>query len=405
MTENLIHSPRANPVFVALGIFALSAAVLHANFPFDSGSDGSFGTISVTSDNLAIDLPPDGVLHCTTVQVASGRTLTFNGNASNTPVYLLATGDVTIDGTIDVSGQGGAAGGTSAFPSGGAGGPGGFAGGHGETPGSGGPGDGQGPGGGIGGTVAFYYTSGSGDNAGYGAFSEIPGRVNSGAPYGSPLLIPMVGGSGGGGTTLSGAASYGGGGGGGAILVASSTRIDVSGRIRAEGGQGGPSECSVGSGGAIRVVAPVVTGDGDLDTVKFSGSNYSAGRARIDSYDATGQSITFWGPYSIGANMVVFPPDIPKLEIVELGGQVIDPESETPVLVGLGQAAAAQQDVRVRATNFGDTAQAKVIVIPEFGDTASFDIDIPNPGPGPGEATVTVDVPANVLSHVYVVTR
>jgi hypothetical protein len=148
----------------------------------------------------------------------------------------------------------------------------------------------------------------------------------------------------------------------------------------------------------------MITGAGVLDVA--TGITYSSsGRIRIDTYDATNQSIYFYGLYSIGANMVVVPEDIPTFEIIELGGQAVDPASSAPVLVSLGQAAAVQQAVRVRATNFGATAEAKIVVIPEYGDSASFDIDIPNPGPGPGEATVTIDVPANVLSHIYVITR
>src|SRR2546430_13778595 len=71
--------------------------------PFDSGSDGSYGPLDITA-NTTLDLPPDGILKCTTITIASGATLKFNRNALNTPVYLLATGNVTLDGTIDVSG-------------------------------------------------------------------------------------------------------------------------------------------------------------------------------------------------------------------------------------------------------------------------------------------------------------
>src|SRR2546428_5780226 len=91
-----------------------------------------------------LDLPADGIFRCTTINVASGVTLRFNRNALNTPVYLLATNDVTINGTIDVSG----ADYNSTTP--GASGPGGFDGG---LPGEGDgisavPGEGYGPGGG-----------------------------------------------------------------------------------------------------------------------------------------------------------------------------------------------------------------------------------------------------------------
>ena len=69
---------------------------------FVSGSDGSNGALNVTA-NTVLPLPADGILKYTTITVANGATLTFAKNALNTPVHLLATGDVQISGTIDVS--------------------------------------------------------------------------------------------------------------------------------------------------------------------------------------------------------------------------------------------------------------------------------------------------------------
>src|SRR5881296_335327 len=98
---------------------------------FSSGSTGADGALNVTS-NTTLDLPPDGIFNFTTINVASGATLTFKRNALNTPVYLLASGDVVITGTIDVSGgnRSGIAFCCGASP--GLGGPGGFDGGFGE---------------------------------------------------------------------------------------------------------------------------------------------------------------------------------------------------------------------------------------------------------------------------------
>jgi hypothetical protein len=78
-----------------LGFPALAAA------PFDCGSTGAYGPMNITSDTT-LNLPPDGIFHCTTISVTAGKTLRFTNNALNTPVYLLATGDVTIGGTVDV---------------------------------------------------------------------------------------------------------------------------------------------------------------------------------------------------------------------------------------------------------------------------------------------------------------
>src|SRR5712692_9762493 len=111
---------------------------------FSSGSTGAYGPLNVTS-NTTLNLPPDGIFNCTTIRIAPSVTLTFNRNALNTPVYLLATSNVTITGTIDVSGQFGSA------TAGGRSGPGGFDGGFPGLDANTLPGAGYGPGGGQGG--------------------------------------------------------------------------------------------------------------------------------------------------------------------------------------------------------------------------------------------------------------
>src|ERR1051325_2870980 len=205
---------------------------------FDSGSDGTYGPMNITS-NTTLNLPPDGIFKCTTIFITNGATLKFNKNPLNTPVYLLFRSNVTINGTIDVTG----ANGTAVF--GGLGGPGGFDGGN---PGQGlnKSGAGLGPGGGRPG--AANATAAGAGPGGYGTLGGY--TTNKGSTYGSPLLVPIVGGSGRGGQD----ANLGGGGGGGAILIASNVRIDVAGTVNAYAGF---SYYNDGSGGAIRLVAPV----------------------------------------------------------------------------------------------------------------------------------------------------
>ena len=48
-----------------------------------------------------------GFTYLSTIDVADVATLRFNRNSLNTPVYLLATGDITIAGKVDVSGSDG----------------------------------------------------------------------------------------------------------------------------------------------------------------------------------------------------------------------------------------------------------------------------------------------------------
>jgi hypothetical protein len=230
-----------------------------------TGADGAFVPCTPTPCTVTVTLPPDGVLNYTTVNVPSGVTVTFVRNAANTPVTMLATGDVTIAGTISVNGGNGASACNSgvnpncpAFFGGGSGGPGGFSGGSGgmigQTNSNGSYG--QGPGGGVGTPISSQAIGGT-----------------FGAPSGFVSLIPLFGGSGGGGaggnSTIVGPS---GGGGGGAIVIASTTKITVAstGVISANGGDSGgralQSQASAGegSGGAIRLVAPEITSTGTI---------------------------------------------------------------------------------------------------------------------------------------------
>src|SRR6266540_825432 len=234
---------------------------------FSSGSTGADGayapTCAPTPCTVTQALPPSGIYNYTTVSIPSGVTVQYTRNAVNTPVTLLAAGDVTIMGTISVNGDNGLNGSNTGqvVNPGGLGGPGGFNGGIGNLgnltlfPGANG---GQGPGGG----------------------NLTPGNpiLTTLATYGAPStfvsLLPLFGGSGGFGNFINPSSGVGGsgGGGGGAIVIASSSKISVTGSITANGGAGGNpnsgGNCtSGGSGGAIRLVAPEVSGTGSLQAI------------------------------------------------------------------------------------------------------------------------------------------
>lgn len=375
-----------SPLLLIAGLALSGLQTSFAAQPFDSGSDGSYGAMNITG-NTTLDLPPDGIFHCTTITVAFGATLRFNRNALNTPVWLLATGDVTISvaGTIDVSG-GGASG---RLP--GVGGPGGFDGGEGGYGGTGFGGtgtgaDGKGPGGGM--------NSGSPQN--------YQGRYTG--VYGNALLVPLIGGSGGSG--YNGNPGEGGGGAGGAILLASTTRVTLNGVISANGGNGNGG----GSGGAIRIVAPVVTGTGQIQAVgggsRAWGLDAGQGRVRIDSLDSylPRSLIVYRASSSRGAQMFVFPAVQPRLDIIEVAGQAIPFPATNGVSIALPLGADTTQIVKVRASGFTNDVAITVTVVPtdRASSTSLAVISMTN---NPVVISVPVTLAADSTNRIYVWTR
>src|SRR6266851_4763913 len=259
---------------------------------FSSGSTGADGAYAPTCAPMPCTvtqaLPPSGVYNYTTVTIPSGVTVQYTRNAANTPVTVLAAGDVTIMGTISVNGNNGLSGllNLGQVKQGGLGGPGGFNGGNGGIRGvNGGNGTwGQGPGGSA---PSFDGSAGAGS---YGAGSTFVS------------LLPLFGGSGGGGgTAFSLDLGGSGGGGGGAIVIASSSKISVTGSIMTNGGAGAENgfidvfgtsvpRCTAGgSGGAIRLVAPEVSGAGSLQAIgtnnPMCGGAGGPGKIRLEAFN------------------------------------------------------------------------------------------------------------------------
>ena len=379
-------------VLGVLTLLAWSGPPACAAEPFNGGSTGADGPLDITG-NTTLELPPDGIFHCTTVTVAQGTTLSFTRNALNTPVYLLATGDVTIEGTLDVSG------GDSGAPAGGNGGPGGFNGGWGGSVMAGQSigGDGLGPGGGRNlpdWSGASYGTSPTGPSA---------GNTNT---YGNLLLEPLLGGSGGAG--INGAPGPGGGGGGGAILIASNSKILVNGQIKSNGGYGGYGEYGLGSGGAIRLVAPLVGGTGVLDVKGYHWGDASGGhgRIRIDCQDNQAyRALTLTGLASRGARMVVVPAQAPILDVIQVAGHPIAAGTNAPVVIELSLGAPTNQMVRIQARNFTGDVPIRVVVTPENSPHREFDATILQSSGNPPFADVPVIIPAGSFSQIHAWTR
>lgn len=383
---------------VLLFTLFVAAGAVHAQF--DSGSDGSYGPLVVTATDPAtviLDLPADGIIRATTVSIANDRFVSFNRNPLNTPVTILATGDVVINGGFVINGGNGTA------SAGGLGGPGGF---NGGSPGAAGipPGAGFGPGAGLPGERSAGSAGAGG--AGYGTRPLNNPSSQDGIIYGSPLLIPLIGGSGGGGTDNVGGNPSGGGGGGGALTIASNTKITfVSGRIFANGGSGGFTNS--GSGGAVRLVAPRVEGDGFIQIYGPNfGNDGGLGRGRIDTLDRTGLNITFDPSVAgtLGSFMVAIPEVVPALDITQVAGQNI-PVGSGPASVTLPFGTNPNQNVVVQATDFAEMVDIDVVVTPENGTRVVYPATIDATVNNPAQVTVPVVIPTNVGVLIHVWTR
>jgi hypothetical protein len=400
---------------ISLGIASLLVSVgLHGqDFVLQGGSDGSDGALEV-AENQTLKLPPDGIFNYTTIVIPEGATLRFERNALNTPVYLLATGDVDISGTIDLRGA------TGSGLAGGKGGAGGFDGGRPGFTSDSAPGAGFGPGGGKGG----LRDDRSVDGAGAGAFRTKPTQgltavslwsAKRGETYGNALLRPLIGGSGGGGAA--GSPGVGGGGGGGALLLGSSTKIVLNGGILASGGDSASrgDVDNAGSGGAIRLVAPAVEGSGRLHVFggnqdfSESGSNLGGhGRIRIDAFEISGAAGMAFDPrssLSAGSSVFVFPQSRPTVDIISAAGNDIAPGTQGPVRLNLPFNSSTTQNVRLRAANFGGVVPVSVVVTPAHGDPTEFQAEIDNAANNPAEVEISVEVPTNVQVTLQVWTR
>ncbi len=276
-------------VAFAFLLTALSASPAFAA-TFNSGSTGALGNV-VISANTQIPLPANGMLNYSSLTINSGATLTFTNNSNNTPVYILATGVVTINGTINVSG------GSTSGMTGGTPGPGGWAGGNAAQMGKDGE-PGRGPGGGGGGRELNQIPGGGG---GFGTSGGTFNGVAGGNTYGSDNHMPLLGGSGGGGYGSYNGTGSGGGGGGGAILIAASGTITINGTIYANGGYANPGGGG-GSGGAIHLLATAITGNGILQAAGGGscwGPAGGNGRIRLEAYNYARSSSAPSSPASV----------------------------------------------------------------------------------------------------------
>jgi len=277
-----LRDPILAAAIAAIGGHALALGVFNCG---SSGADGAltypasgspvtytFDPADAASPAFGKDADGDGIYHFTTITIPTNVTVKVRApEVGWQPINWLCTGDVTINGVLDLDGENGHPAESTTYHSFSVPGPGGYPGGIGTSQHQAGT-NGFGPGGGV-------LNSGSGTHS----------------SYGNVYLQPLTGGSGAAGGQFNPQA--GGGAGGGAILLASNSSITINGAgstVRARGASPGTGNGGgYGAGGSIRLVAPTITGNGAVNVSSFSGSITNYGRIRLESYtDALTGTIT-----------------------------------------------------------------------------------------------------------------
>lgn len=398
--------PVSSAIALALGLIGPALAQDYA-----SGSNGSDGALTFPANAGVIEFDPttfdppldpdgDNVYHLTTLDIPAGTTVRLSARRlrEGMAVYWLASGDVTIAGTLDLNGENGHNSTAAYSPS--FAGAGGWSGGVGGQPGR--PGTrGNGPGGGN--------IANNNNGGGAGHLTNGIGGALTGVAYGNDLMIPMFGGSGGGGGCPEGSsAASGGGAGGGAIVIASSSRITISGAVTARGGNNGTSGgCNGGggSGGAVRLVAPIVQGAGTINVSGGSSvSSGAAGRARIEAFKLpTTPTITPVQSFTRGTPRAALPPaGAPVIKVLRVAGvDVAMSPSGSFVLpdVVIASPGAATIELETRGIPAGTVLQ--LAFQPESGAQFSASSSPVTVNAGVGSATTSATFPSG-FTRVFV---
>ena len=448
LAESEINSQRENRGMkfkqgAMIAQMTLLAGLSASVWAYDSGStevDGSFTPVV----NTELMLPADGIFNFSNVDIPAGVTVTFAKNAANTPVILLASGNVNIDGSINVTGgksaDVGSAGdgnsGDDGLP--GVGGPGGFNGGQPGIPGDIAGSAGLGPGGGnpaminitndqlnfggrgCGGEGGSFTDSGKDSrvlSSSDTRYCNLVAQAKGSLPYGSSTLLPLIGGSGGGGASGGEAFSgSGGGGGGGALLIAASGTVTIVGSINANGGDSGASNGGQaggsgggGAGGAIRVIATTIEGNGAVtangglagsafgtagSAVSFSvGGEGSVGRIRFEAETftrtaATTPAFTFAQPDEI------FLAGMPALSITSVAGVTAPavPTGNSDIVLPEVTPNPVTVIFATTGVPLGNTVTLRVI--PSRGETVTAVSSAISGTEASGTATASIDIPS-----------
>jgi hypothetical protein len=305
-------------------ILFVAALALSPIAPAQIGGSGKLGAFIPARDTTLNTAFNGGVFEFTEIKITKGVTLTLIGP---NPAILKATGDIRIDGAIDVDGIDNTN--NSSSTSGTRGGAGGWAGGNSGSPG-------LGPGGGDGCSSSSQW----GGSAGHRTVGHYLSCSKTGSrAYGADDPLDLRGGSGGGGA---GAGFRPGGcGGGGTVALLSNGRITVSGSISANGGTLAGSSAGHGSGGviALRAILGVNLSGGRL-SARGGGTNDRGadGFIRIDS----GGGAPVLGSISPTPKLMSLP-DLGQIGTAKLGGsfkmRVVSTPNDPVVLAVAGRGA------------------------------------------------------------------
>ncbi len=426
-----MKNPSFTRLIAALSLVCCAGPLAAAGF--SSGSTGADGAFAPNADTT-VQLPTSGVLNYTTVNIPAGVTVRF-AQTNKAPVVMLATGDVKIAGTVDISGAPSLNVTIGSFQfQGGKGGPGGYDGGWGGQPVTSTGGTGYGPGGGGGGTYNGSVCASVPQGGGGGGFSgngeasncvkgegyQAGVKTGFGGPgYGSITMLPLVGGSGGGGGAGSpngtGGPGSGGGGGGGALLLVSSGTVELTGAIKATGGNPGNNNgtsCTGGvsyggtggggAGGAVRILASAFTGNG---TINVAGGKFGCGGGgRHDGgAGAPGRSsveIVTGGTFNISA--------LPSLAFTSIGGVAVPPNPTGAGDVELPNTVTNPVTVNIAASGIPVGTVVKVILNQPYGTNITANSSPLSGTLQSSTATASIDIPpgATVLmaSTTYTLT-
>ena len=168
-----------------------------------------------------------------------------------------------------------------------------------------------------------------------------------------------------------------------------------------------------GAGGAVRLVAPIVSVAGSIDVSGGTNSIFNFdgyggnGRVRIDTTSSLNAKVI--GGYSqapaaapivsYGRSFFVFPPTSPQLYFTTVGGTAIQPGTSNSIALPSGSS--TNQIVTLCGTNFLGTVPVQIVATPANGPSFTTNIVLNFPTANILVTTnVTVSVPASIATQL-----